>query len=63
MVLHQALVHLVTSLRTKGLLRLRHVAYGELALLQTCKTRTRRVHLVWQLQSLGKTSFLNYDKS
>ena len=21
---------------------------------QTCKTRTRRVHLVWQLQSLGK---------
>ena len=30
---------------------------------QTCKTRTRRVHLVWQLQSLGKTSFLNYDKS
>lgn len=30
---------------------------------QTCKTRTRRVHLVWQLQSLGKPLFQICDKS
>jgi predicted ferric reductase len=30
---------------------------------QTCKTRTRRVHLVWQLQSLGKSLPMLYNYS